>query len=281
MKFSQRIGKTPVRDALQIESMDSELRNSLWNVLHTMFLFNLDPYTLRGTRQRRFFERLWRDFFKEPVDNIPKYSSETVSALKDWFFDSEWYEVYDLIEFTAKHDAQFGRGRFGEVCNTFLEREMSGYRFVDSVLVKITNENELAEIEAAIQASGQSNLNGVKEHLGAALSKLADRKQPDYRNSIKESISAVESISKVIAADKSATLGQTLKILEAKLGIHPALKSGFSNIYGYTSDEDGIRHALMDVSNCDFEDAKYMLVSCSAFINYLISKASKAGVHLN
>ena len=32
------------------------------------------------------------------------------------------------------------------------------------------------------------------------------------------------------------------------------------------------------IHKCDFEDAKYMLVSCSAFINYLIQKANKIGV---
>ena len=52
----------------------------------------------------------------------------------------------------------------------------------------------------------------------------------------------------------------------------------FVAIYGYTSDADGIRHAMIDDSKCDFEDAKYMLVSCSAFVNYLIMKATKAGV---
>lgn len=63
-----------------------------------------------------------------------------------------------------------------------------------------------------------------------------------------------------------------------KIAIHPALKKGFSNIYGYTSDASGIRHALLDEPNLDFENAKYMLVSCSAFINYLASKAAKAGI---
>jgi hypothetical protein len=51
-------------------------------------------------------------------------------------------------------------------------------------------------------------------------------------------------------------------------------------MYGYTSDAQGIRHALMDEPNLSFEDAKFMLVSCSAFVNYLIAKAAKAGISL-
>ena len=93
-----------------------------------------------------------------------------------------------------------------------------------------------------------------------------------------ESISAVEAISKVISGDSKAELGQTLKLIENNIGLHPALKKGFLAIYGYTSDADGIRHAMINEPKCDFEDAKYMLVSCSAFINYLIMKATKARI---
>ena len=47
---------------------------------------------------------------------------------------------------------------------------------------------------------------------------------------------------------------------------------------GYTSDTDGIRHGLTEEINCDFEDAKFMLVTCNTFINYLVIKANKAGI---
>ena len=47
-------------------------------------------------------------------------------------------------------------------------------------------------------------------------------------------------------------------------------------LFGYTSDEGGIRHAEgLFVSEVSFEEAKFMLVSCSAFVNYLISEYGK------
>ncbi|VAX31463.1 hypothetical protein MNBD_NITROSPINAE05-986, partial [hydrothermal vent metagenome] len=49
-------------------------------------------------------------------------------------------------------------------------------------------------------------------------------------------------------------------------------KFDFSSLYGYTSDEGGIRHALMESENVDFNDAKFMLVVCSAFINFVLGK---------
>ncbi len=64
------------------------------------------------------------------------------------------------------------------------------------------------------------------------------------------------------------------KIIE----LHPIRKVVLDKFYNYTSDADGIRHALIDEPNLSFEDAKFMLVSCSAFVNYLVTKASKAGI---
>ena len=39
-----------------------------------------------------------------------------------------------------------------------------------------------------------------------------------------------------------------------------------------------IRHGEVDFKNAPAEDAKYILVSCSAFVDYLIEKWSKVNV---
>lgn len=109
---------------------------------------------------------------------------------------------------------------------------------------------------------------------------FSDKKSPDYRNSIRESISAVEAVCALITKDKNATLGQCLKVIEDQVGLHQALKRSFSSLYGYASSADGIRHALLKEPELSSEDAKFMLVACSAFINYLASKASKAGLKI-
>jgi hypothetical protein len=98
---------------------------------------------------------------------------------------------------------------------------------------------------------------------------------PDYRNSIKESISAVESLVKVTAGSDKGTLGQLTKKLEVDIQLHPALTAAFSSLYGYASDEGGIRHALMDSDSIAFEDAKFFLVVCSAFVNFVEAKICK------
>ena len=65
--------------------------------------------------------------------------------------------------------------------------------------------------------------------------------------------------------------------LEDKIGLHPALRAAFGNLYGYTSDEGGIRHALMESKVVSFDDAKFFLVVCSAFVNFVETKIATAG----
>ena len=125
---------------------------------------------------------------------------------------------------------------------------------------------------AAVNEALQNIYQPVREHISKANSLLADRENPDYENSIKESISAVEAICEIITGE-SGTLGKLLTKVEQKgVYIHSALQLAYKNLYGYTSDASGIRHAK-DLGGKDstFEEAKYMLVACSAFVNYLIA----------
>ncbi|MGN8151767.1 hypothetical protein ACTJK5_05780 [Agrobacterium sp. 22094] len=100
-----------------------------------------------------------------------------------------------------------------------------------------------------------------------------------WADSIRESIHAVESVARTIAAGTS-TLGPALTEIEKQLGMHPALKSGFGSIYGFTSDDSGIRHALLDKGDAkvDEVDAMFMLGACSAFVTYLVQKKRAAGI---
>lgn len=273
--FSQRKGIKPVKSIMQVDSMDADLRNSLWNALRICYWKDFEDYNFREENLEKFSIRLWIHYFKRPINTIERSWSYVYEKIREYFFNCEWYEVYDFIEYIANESINV---EFISSCNYFLEREVSAYRFVGTKITEITSEAEISEIEEALKA--ENSLKPVANHLKRALDLLADRKSPDYRNSIKESISAVEAICRLITDDPKATLGQALKRIENKVRIHPALKDSFSKLYGYTNDADGIRHALSDESNLNFEDAKFILVSCSAFINYLKSKASTAEINL-
>ncbi len=216
----------------------------------------------------RFYEALCIKFWKIPVDGAPSDQAESFEHIRDAFFHSKYNEVYDFLEFTIDY---FGvlRANLTKALNYVLERECAGYRIVSGVVTDIIDDQEIAALEEALQ---DSHFAGVQAHLQRALELYTDRKNPDYRNSIKESISAVESLCCVITGNDKASLGDALLELENSGKIHGALKSSFSSLYGYTSDADGIRHAMMEEPDLSGADAKFFLLSCTSFTNYLKTK---------
>ena len=281
--FSQRQGLKAIKSVIQIKSIDEDLRNGLWNALSIYYWKDVKvssfPYLDLGQSDPimfRFLAAMWLDHFKAPVDTLPRSWEAVYDVLRKHFFSRPWYEVYDFIEFVASnYPDDYTNSKFKAYCNHILEREVPAFRFVGNEIAQITAQGEIAEIEGAMQATDA--MRPAAAHINAALELFANRKSPDYRNSIKESISAVEAACRILTGNNNATLGDALKQLKAKAALHSALEKAFSSMYGYTSDAEGIRHALMDQPTLESEDAKFMLVSCSAFVNYLRSKYARAG----
>ena len=281
--FSQKYGFKPVKNIVQIESMDDDLRNSLWNAVHIFYLSSSKPHialeSSPNTSMHIFCILLWRDYFREPIDAMPVMCVGAIKHLRNHFFSCKWNEVYDFLQFMAtNYPDEENNGKFKEFCNSMLKRELSGYRFIGDVIAPITSEQEIAEIEEAL--TNKDSLQPITIHLQSALNLLSDKESPDYRNSIKESISAIETICKLITKNERASLSQTIQVITSKIELHSDLQEAFYKLYGYTSDAEGIRHSLMDKPDLDFEDAKFMLVTCSAFANYLKVKAAKARIEL-
>jgi DNA-binding transcriptional ArsR family regulator len=273
--FSERKGLKTVRQTIQTNGMTDELRNSLWNALHLAVWdsddFMQDRYgNLPGIEN--FSIHLWFHYFKKPIDERPSFadhnrSSKILRIIREYFFAASWNEIYDFLEFVVA-TFEKSKSQLPKFLNRVLEEEMSAFRFIEGKLVEITGEQEREMLEQALE---DTRFAAVSSHLERALALLADRKNPDYRNSIKESISAVEAMARLVSGNPKATLGEALKALEKTGKIHVALKDGFSKLYGYTNDASGIRHAMLDEPNLSQDDAKYFLLSCTSFVNYLKS----------
>jgi hypothetical protein len=269
---------------MQIETIDEDLRVRLWNALCIFYCDKVNTsYYLNSSQNQNMFwllRLIWQDIFKKPIDTIENDWKAVYKYLREYFFKCTWNEVYDFIEFVAnQYFEERVNTNFIQACNSVFQLEVSGYRFIDGKITQITSEEEIAEIEESLQKGNLASPEII--HLKTALNLFSNRKSPDYRNSIKESISAVEAVCRSIGGNK-ATLGKALGEIrrQGKIDLHNALEEAFEKLYGYTSDEGGIRHSLLEEPNLDFEDAKFMLVSCSAFINYLKVKVSKAGIKL-
>lgn len=278
MRFSERQGIRPLKKIVQIDSMDDALRNRLWNVLTEAYW----PKSHGGYDSLRhhpefkgLLERLWHDHLKLPQDTIPDSRLNATATIRAFYFKFSWSDVYDFVEFVVAHDS-YSQRRDNTIreCNRVLEQEVSAYRFVDGRLAPVTTKEEVSAIEDAIRETATVFPQATK-HLRQSVDLLAQKPTPDHRNSIKESISGVESVCVAITGDPKATLGQALKAIDPKAELHGALKGAFEKLYGYTSDADGIRHALLEEARLEQEDAIFMLVACSAFISYVIAKRGR------
>lgn len=293
-RFSERIGVNKKSKIIQIDGMSNELRHSIWNLL-------LNLYDRSDQRDENYWVRVANhiaEFFRKvPKDNLPHRPYECREWVKDYFYSLNWLGVYDLTEFIVHnhsvmgktylsglgiyHDHPVAQSELISELNDLLERELSGYRFVSGFLTPISDKVEVDEIETAVNQARVRGLLGTHEHIRTALQQLGKKPTPDYRNAIKEAISAIESIVKQISGQKSPGLEGALKELSKHIEIHGALQSGFLKLYGYSSDEGGIRHPIVDQPNVGFDEAKFMIVACSAFVNFLISKAEAAGFFKN
>ncbi len=163
--------------------------------------------------------------------------------------------------------------------NNLFEWEYVGYRFINGLIMPISDEIEVSAINDALKNEYES----VRKHLSKACNYLSNREKPDYENTIKESISAVETICRIItgATGNEASLGKMLnKLKEQGVDIHPALESAFEKLYGFSSDKDGIRHGSgLGGPHSTFAEAKFMLVACSAFVNYLMEIRSRININ--
>ena len=258
--------------SIQYEDMDDDLRTGLWNVFLDCF-----PNVVsvkRFTRFHSIFGTIWADFLKKPSD---EYADDILRGstdfIKDVFLSSEWHKVFDLVEFVISFlstpTTQATKKKFIDQCNKILEQENSAYKIVEGCVVEITAEQEIESIESAMATPYE----GANGHIKNALSLFSRRENPDYRNSIKESISAVESITREITGKDSFSAGVD-KLGKCGIKLHRDHQSALKNLYKFTCDADGIRHASPNSEPLDINrnTARFMLITCSAFVNHIIAE---------
>jgi hypothetical protein len=253
-KFSTRHGFVP-RKLVQLDEIDDALRTRLLNAVIGATGFSAHSVLLEPGSHA--IEAAWDAVMQRSAAERERMNNFLqLQELEAFFRKAEWYRIYDFVEvvvgYTGKPD------RFSKV----LEEENSGYRFMGGRLQPITSPVEVEEVESARQGRASS-----ADHIQRALERYGDRKAPDFRNAIKEAISAVEAEVRLWSGDESAVLSKALSNCK---DLHPALRRGIDSLYGYASDSGGIRHASGEgESEPSRDEARLMIVVCSAVVNFL------------
>lgn len=273
--FSERYGYTKPSDVIIRERITPEIQNAILNCIDEL-IHKLNTTYAPIPLPKDIFKKIEEEIYTHYFNGLKSKYLYGFSLEYLQCKSNEWYKKLDIIELILEnlnlilktYEWYYNAYKeFIDLLNFEFKRLNFGYYIIENKITEVTSKEEIITIEEALKESK----NNVKEHLSKALDLYSKRPVADYRNSIKESISAVEAISRNITGENVLNFK---KMEEKGVVVPTVLRKAFECLYGYTNDKTtGIRHALMDDTNApQAEEALFMLVSCSAFINYLNKK---------
>lgn len=272
LTFSQRNGISPVPPQLGLGVLSAELRNRLHYVVDSSFEDSVGYGTMSA-----YLEDPWRRILQDTHvkflgKNISHYDGDVSlqrSIIERIFMKGEIGTIFDCIEFLIQH-RMCPDGMVADLADALVETR-SAYRIMDERTVSAVGTALEGETISKAVAAAREGAPGAASHL---LDASSDLRRGDWSGSIRNSIHAVESVAVLLSPSKSK-LGDALAVVEANGHLHGGLRSAFNKLYGYSSDEEGVRHALVfqNASAADETDALFMLGACAAFVSYLLTRA--------
>ncbi|MVM32844.1 hypothetical protein GO755_22585 [Spirosoma sp. HMF4905] len=287
--FSERYGY--VVKQVQFGSLDRITKNFLWEEIYFFFMIQIEIDLEEDDSRagKNLLMKIDREIFHNSLlvfpSNDPK---QVIKSCENLVLNSSWYFIFDLVEmlvqngsnvFESKSEYKKALKLFIKAFNKVLEEQKALYRLASTLVVPITSEAELSVLSDALEDTDK--LPTVNGHLIKALKHLSNRTNPDYHNSIKESISALEALLGIIVADPKKDFSDAITLIKKRkvISVNMHLENTLKSMYRWASDEGAIRHADKGSDSViDLDDAKLMLTTCSGLVSYLIAKSIKAGI---
>lgn len=281
LTFSQRKGRAPLPEPMRLEHISKDFRHLVWLAVDNSIKreLRIHPnfgyyYYERNSSMYLIISEYTIKVLHWPHDHIKHEHHEHQELLREKIIEKNYDQVLTLVEFILRHNhcpQQLKEelvNAFKEVPLAYTVQTINGLPTV----VPRSSEESSAATQQAIETIEQKGPAGAKTHLHDAVEAINEKR---YADAVRESIHAVESVARTIDPNASKALGPALTSLE-KAGVlnHRALQEAFSKLYGYTSDENGIRHALLDGGTADvnLDDAVFMFGACASFAAYLVNR---------
>lgn len=282
LTFAQSEGAVPLPTQLDRKTIPSELRARVWAIVYEGIMH--DRFR-EGVRVGHYSYRLnvpWHKFWQEKRVKFDhkmiadsSYNVEMfIDDLKKSFSSEDYIVFYGIIQFMLR--SYNIKSEIKEQIETTITDCLSPYRVVGGdTLVPFGSAEELEAFQNAGATLSNLKMPAPLAHLRRSAVFLGEGK---FSDSIRESISAIESIVRNI--DSGNNVASALNSLSKSNHIHPSMNEAFKRLYGYASDEQGIRHALLDDGDAKVTeaDAMFMLGACASFATYLITNARNSGL---
>ena len=264
--FEQAEGLEPLPSQLKLKELSPIIKARLWAPIYakieackTQYGNLTDPMKTMGRLYA--VERL--NMLMDEWDG--KASTLTLYWKRHFLSQASYADTLGFIEWYARHMDDISIERF---IDNVLTHERAAYRFVDRSIVALASPEEGATVLQALKATANAGLSGARSHLLNASSNLTAGR---YADSVRESIHAVEAV----LFNKTGITGSFTSALKEYGKSHPmhaAFSEALVKLYGYTSNEQGVRHSLFDKGDADVseKDALFMFGVCAAFVTYLL-----------
>ncbi len=300
LTFSQHYGYEPLPQPMRLEELSDDLRREIWNAIRESFLEkSLTANHTFPSQVHQFIRGILGKLLRMPEDEIRNHYSSVSKEFKKIVLEGRFNSVLDLVEMTINTghtqnsstsyeavykravdnhmlDLIYDRDELAQRIKSLFNQHASAYGLDTSKrpfqFSPRSNKEQGDATQQAIETIREGGMAGATTHLRKAAERINER---DYADSVRESINAVESVARTIDPEANKTLGPALDSLErVELLKHPALKEAFKKLYGYTSDEQGIRHPLLEKDSADvgLDEAVFMFGACASFAAYLTNK---------
>ena len=273
LSFSQAQGYEEIPTPLNLRELPESARIRIWNVLYASLQHSRDWHQYLDTggdwHEVLLDKHTLHDIL--PLDDWDSLESSKEKLRRD-IKNLPFNKVFDSIQYILRHP-QCPADIISSMKRVFAECRLAYTLDTEDppTIIPSVTEEEGNAIVCSLQTLRQSGLDASTTHLRAA-SECINRE--DWAGSLRESIHAVESVARQIAPEASNDLKKALASIEKSNPIHPAFKQALTKLYGYTSNEQGIRHALLDRDTADvgMDEAVFMLSACASFASYLARK---------
>jgi len=196
--------------------------------------------------------------------------------LKENLEAMDWYLVYDLFEELAE-DIHYGNVEdYHARVNTALAEAGVVYELRDGLIERLDQVGEALEVrhdeDAALDLL-TAQFKPVQEQYEKALRALHGR-PADAKAAIRESLNAVEAVTRIITGKDKSQLGDCLTTIYGRDAAdhHKALAASLRSLYGYASSIPGARHGQHADVEVSFEEALLAVRMSGAAIAFLIAE---------
>ncbi len=208
----------------------------------------------------RGYIRDWKTVTRE-LERITRLEPNT-SAARDLLLTVPWENVFDFCERLYSHLAEevANHDGFGNIEIVFTKSEIQKYiavelqrlfleenlafEFFSGLVRRHGRRNTQDRIAAAELVLGNPRLSQALLHYSKALKFFRNPSQPDYENTVKEAVCAVEAAARVLFPDAGSTLGRIVSgITGNDEGRLPkSIADTFHGLYGFRNGGQGVGH---------------------------------------